>query len=114
MRELEPIFSIFFAYEIFIIKQEINMVRPQELKSKIVLTLNSNQENIKNKRSSAYTFVERNLKHLIGENVPETIYIGGDRDLVIRYLAHLINTSSFEVDVVDDTSKFIFDPDFES
>jgi hypothetical protein len=90
------------------------MEKQQESKSKIVITLKSDQENIKNKRSSAYAFVERNLKHLIGDNVQDTIYIGGDRDLVIRYIAHLINTSSFEVDVVDDTLKFIDDPDFES
>lgn len=82
--------------------------------SKIVLTLKSDKEINKNKRSSAYAFVERNLSQLIGENVPATIYLGGDRDLVIRYIAHLINMSSFEVDVINDTSKFINDPDFES
>ncbi len=90
------------------------MATTPEPNSKIVLTLKSNQELNKQKRSSAYTFVERNLRQLFGDNIPDTIYLGGNRDLVIRYLAHLINTSSFEVDVVDDTSKFIFDPDFES
>jgi hypothetical protein len=90
------------------------MEQQHQINSKVVITLKNDQVLIKNKRSSAYAFVERNLTALIGENVPETIYIGGDRDLVIRYVAHLINTSSFEVDVMDDTSKFINDPDFES
>ena len=52
--------------------------------SKIVLTLKNDQVSNKQKRSSAYSFVERNLSLLIGENVPDTIYLGGDRDLVIR------------------------------
>ena len=90
------------------------MEKQQEPKSKIVLTLRSEQEGIKKKRSSAYAFVERNLTTLIGENVPDTLYLGGDRDLVIRYLAHLINTSSFEIDVVNETTRFMDDPDFES
>ena len=85
-----------------------------EANSKIVLTLKNDQVSNKQKRSSSYAFVKRNLSHLIGENMPDTVYIGGDCDLVIRYLAHLINTSSFEVGVVDDTSNFVFDPDFES
>ena len=90
------------------------MEKQQEPKSKIVLTLKSDLEQIKNKRSSSYTFVERNLASLIGQNVPDTLYLGGDRDLVIRYLAHLINTSSFEIDVVNETTRFMDDPDFES
>ena len=90
------------------------MEKQQEPKSKIVLTLRSAQEGIKKKRSSAYAFVERNLASLIGQNVPDTLYLGGDRDLVIRYLAHLINTSSFEIDVVNETTRFMNDPDFES
>jgi hypothetical protein len=90
------------------------MDKNPEARSKIVITLKNDQVSNKQKRSTAYAFVERNLSLLIGENVPATIYLGGDRDLVIRYLAHLINTSSFEVDVVDDTSKFINDSDFES
>ena len=84
-----------------------------EPSSKIVLTLKNDQVSNKQKRSSAYAFVERNLSLLIGENVRDTIYLGGDRDLVIRYVAHLINMSSFEVDVINDTSKFINDSDFE-
>jgi hypothetical protein len=100
--------------EIFIIKEEINMEQQHQINSKVVITLKNDQIINKQKHSSAYAFVERSLSLLLGENVPETIYIGGDRDLVIRYLAHLINTSSFEVDVVDDTSKFTNDPDFES
>ena len=92
----------------------MNMEKQKESKSKIVLTLKSDQENIKKNRSSAFAFVERNLSDLIGENNADTIYIGGDRDLVIRYIAHLINTSSFEVNVINETSKFINDPDFES
>lgn len=79
------------------------MEKNPESSSKIVITLKNDQVSNKQKRSLSYAFVERNLRQLIGENVPETIYIGGDRDLVIRYLAHLINTSSFEVDVVDET-----------
>jgi hypothetical protein len=90
------------------------MKNQDKSKSKIVITLNSDQENIKNKRSSAYAFVERSLSTLIGENIPDVVYIGGNRDLVIRYFAHLINTSSFEIDVINDTSNFINDPDFES
>ncbi len=82
--------------------------------SKVVITLKNDQVSIKQKRSSAFVFVERNLRYLIGENNAEILYIGGDRNLVIRYIAHLINTSSFEVDVVDDTLKFIGDPDFDS
>ena len=82
--------------------------------SKIVLTLKNDQVSNKQKRSTAYDFVERNLGLLIGENVPDTIYLGGDRDLVIRYVAHLINMSSFEVEVINDTSKFNNDPDFEN
>ncbi len=89
------------------------METKQEPHSKIVLTLKNDQVSNKQKRSSAYSFVERNLSLLIGENVPDTIYLGGDRDLVIRYVAHLINMSSFEVDVINDTSKFINDSDFE-
>ena len=90
------------------------MEKQQEPKSKIVLTLKSDLEQIKNKRSSVYSFVERNLASLIGENVPDTLYLGGDRDLVIGYLAHLINTSSFEIDMVNETTRFMDDPDFES
>ena len=85
-----------------------------EPSSKIVLTLKNDQVSNKQKRSSAYAFVERNLSLLIGENVRDTIYLGGDRDLVIRYVAHLINMSSFEVEVINDTSKFNNDPDFEN
>lgn len=92
----------------------MNMEKQYQTNSKIVLTLNNNQVSNKQKRSSAYAFVERNLAFLIGENVPDIVYIGGDRDLLIRYLAHIINSSSFEIDVVDDTSKFTNDPDFES
>jgi hypothetical protein len=90
------------------------MEQQLQINSKVVITLKNNQVLIKQNRSSAYAFVERSLSLLLGENVPDTIYLGGDRDLVIRYLAHLINTSSFEVDIVDDTSKFTNDPDFES
>ena len=114
IREIQPISPVFFDKEIFIRNTEFNMETKPETSSKIVLTLKNDQVSNKQKRSSAYAFVERNLSLLIGENVPDTIYLGGDRDLVIRYVAHLINTSSFEVDVVDDTAKFIFDPDFES
>lgn len=90
------------------------MEKQHQTNSKVVITLKNDQKMNKNKRSSAYTFVERKLSYLIGENNADILYIGGDRDLVIRYIAHLINTSSFEVDVVDDTLKFIDDPDFES
>jgi hypothetical protein len=90
------------------------MEKQHQTNSKVVITLKNDQVLIKQKRSSAFAFVERSLSLLIGENVPDTLYLGGDRDLVIRYLAHLINTSSFEVDVVDDTAKFINDSDFES
>jgi hypothetical protein len=99
--------------EIFIIKEEINMEQQHQINSKVVITLKNDQIINKQKRSSAYAFVERNLSTLIGENMPGTIYLGGDRDLLIRYLAHLINTSSFEMDVVNETTKFINDPDFE-
>lgn len=91
------------------------MDKNPEASSKIVITLKNDQVSNKQKRSSAFSFVERNLSLLIGEDVPkDTIYLGGDRDLLIRYIAHLINMSSFEVDVINDTSKFINDPDFES
>ena len=112
IREIEPISPVFFDLEIFIRNTEFNM--EPEPSSKIVLTLKNDQVSNKQKRSSAYSFVERNLSHLMGENVPATIYLGGDRDLVIRYVAHLINMSSFEVEVINDTSKFINDPDFEN
>ena len=90
------------------------MEMKHKTKPKVVLTLKNDPLINKQKRTSAYAFVERSLSLLLGENMPDTVYIGGDRDLVIRYLAHLINTSSFEVDVVNETTLFMDDPDFES
>ena len=92
----------------------MNMEKQHQTNSKIVLTLKNDRETKNQKRSSAYAFVERSLSLLLGQNVPDTLYLGGDRDLVIRYIAHLINTSSFEVDVVNETTLFMDDPDFES
>ena len=92
----------------------MNMEKLHQTNSKVVLTLKNDRETKNQKRSSAYAFVERSLSLLLGQNVPDTLYLGGDRDLVIRYIAHLINTSSFEVDVVNETTLFMDDPDFES
>jgi hypothetical protein len=90
------------------------MEKLHQTNSKVVLTLKNDRETKNQKRSSAYAFVKRSLSLLLGQNVPDTLYLGGDRDLVIRYIAHLINTSSFEVDVVNETTQFMDDPDFES
>ncbi len=92
----------------------MNMEKLHQPNSKVVLTLKNDRETKNQKRSSAYSFVERSLSLLLGQNVPDTLYLGGDRDLVIRYIAHLINTSSFDVDVVNETTLFMDDPDFES
>lgn len=76
---------------------------------KVVLTIELNP--VFNS-SPAYGIARKSIESMLKLNNTDSdiVYIGGEKEFIIRYLANLI--TQFQFEITDDTSKFRDDKDF--
>ena len=84
------------------------------LKDKLIVTLKINEYQQSKIERPLCNQIENSLSSIIGRDIPDTLYLGGDKELLLRLIANLVTRASLEFIYVDDTFKFINDPDFES
>lgn len=80
-----------------------------KLNDKIVLTIELNPAV---NSSAAYGIASKSIEAMLRINNvdPESVYIGGNKEFLIRYLANLI--TQFQFELTDDTVRFKDDVDF--
>lgn len=78
---------------------------------KVVLTIELEH---RVKSSAAYGIASKSIEAMLRiKNIdPESVYIGGNKEFLIRYLANLI--TQFQFELTDDTIRFKDDVDFSS
>jgi hypothetical protein len=83
------------------------------VKEKLIITLKNSEDHQSVIERPLFDQIKESIIEFIGFEIPKTLYLGGDRDLLIRFISHIVLRARLEHTFVDDTEKYSTDPDFE-
>ena len=82
------------------------------IKDKLIVTLKINECQPSKIERPLCNQIEHSLSSIIGRDIPDIIYLGGDKELLIRLIANLVTRARLEFIYIDDTTNFTYDQDF--
>ena len=83
------------------------------MKDKLIINLIQDEQNQSVIETSLFNQINYSIQEFVGLDLPKTLYLGGDKDLLIRFISHLVLRARLEQTFVDDTEKYSTDPDFD-